>query len=200
MQDITGEIAALGTSLCFAFGSTLFTLAGREIGAQRVNRVRLLLAALLIALVHWLTFGRLLPAAASPDSVAWLAISGIVGLVLGDICLMQAFVLIGPRLSMLMMALAPMFSTVIAWLFLSEALDTQTVIGILLAVAGVILVVAGGARTVVHSSVAATGRAIRSGCCRARQLAGAGGRHGAVAARSCRGDGAAVGVADPPDG
>ncbi|MFN8449599.1 MAG: DMT family transporter [Anaerolineae bacterium] len=154
----------------------LFTLAGREIGAQRVNRVRLLLAALLIALVHWLTFGRLLPAAASPDSVAWLAISGIVGLVLGDICLMQAFVLIGPRLSMLMMALAPMFSTVIAWLFLSEALDTQTVIGILLAVAGVILVVAerpnGG-----PSSVAATGRAYQIGllCALGGSLGQAGG-------------------------
>ena len=63
---------------------------------------------------------------------------------------------VGPRLSMLMMALAPMFSTVIAWLFLNETLDGQTVLGIVLAVGGVILVVVerqkAGAPTSVASS------------------------------------------------
>jgi drug/metabolite transporter (DMT)-like permease len=162
MQDFTGELAAVGTSLCFAFGSTLFTLAGREIGAQRVNRVRLLLAALMIGVLHWLIFGQVLPAAASAETVSWLALSGIVGLVLGDMCLMQAFVLIGPRISMLMMALAPMFSTVIAWLFLHEMLDSQTLIGILLAVGGVVMVVVERPNGR-PSSVAATGREYRIG-------------------------------------
>ena len=93
MQDITGELAALGTSMCFAFGSTLFTFAGRELGAQRVNRVRLLLAAILIALVHWLLLGRLFPSDVPVDTVGWLMLSGVVGLVLGDVFLLQAFVL-----------------------------------------------------------------------------------------------------------
>lgn len=161
MHDFTGELAALGTALCFAFGSTLFTLAGRELGAQRMNRVRLLLAALLIAAVHWLIFGQIVPVA-SAESISWLALSGIVGLVLGDMCLMQAFVMIGPRLSMLVMALAPMIATVIAWVFLNETLDAPTVVGILLAVGGVSLVVIerpnGGA-----SSNAVTGRAYKIG-------------------------------------
>lgn len=176
MHNFTGEVAALGTAICFAFGSTLFTLAGREIGAQRVNRVRLLLAALLIAAIHWLIFGQVLPAAPSADSVGWLALSGIVGLVLGDMCLMQAFVLIGPRLSMLVMALAPMFSTIIAWVFLQETLDTGTLLGIILAVFGVIMVVVerpnGSA-----SSIAAAGRAYRIGllCALGGSLGQAGG-------------------------
>ena len=162
MQDFTGEIAALGTSLFFAFGSTLFTFAGRAFGSQRVNRVRLLLAAILIGIIHWLLLGQLVPQNVSTESLGWLSLSGIVGLVLGDMCLMQAFVMIGPRLSMLMMALAPMFSTVIAWLFLNERLDEHTVLGIVLAVAGVVIVVAersGGGRT----SVIATGRDYRIG-------------------------------------
>lgn len=162
MQDFTGEIAALGTALFFAFGSTLFTFAGRAFGSQWVNRVRLLLATVLIGLLHWLILGHLVPQGVSTESLSWLGISGIVGLVLGDMCLMQAFVMIGPRLSMLMMALAPMFSTIIAWLFLNETLDGQTVLGIVLALAGVVIVVgerAGEGRT----SVAVTGRAYRIG-------------------------------------
>ncbi|MEP7290280.1 MAG: DMT family transporter [Chloroflexota bacterium] len=162
MQDVTGELAAVGTSLCFAFGSTLFTLAGRELGAQRVNRVRLLVAALMIGVIHLLIFHQLMPANLSTESFSWLAVSGIVGLVLGDMCLMQAFVMVGPRLSMLMMALAPMFSTVIAWLFLHETLDTQTVIGIILAVGGVLLVVV-ERQGAGPSSSTVTGRAYKIG-------------------------------------
>ncbi len=162
MQDFTGEMAALGTSLCFAFGSTLFTLAGRKLGAQRVNQVRLLLAVVLIAIVHWLTFGQILPISASSESVSWLALSGIVGLVLGDMCLLQAFVLVGPRISMLVMALAPLFSTVIAWLFLNEALDARTLVGIVLVIVGVIGVVAERQKAG-PSSIAVSGRAYRIG-------------------------------------
>lgn len=163
MQDFTGELAALATSLCFAFGSTLFTFAGRELGAQRVNRVRLLLAAILFALIHWLLLGRLFPGSPPADSVGWLMLSGIVGLALGDMCLMQAFVLIGPRLSMLMMALAPIFSTVIAWLFLHETLNGQQLVGIALVIVGVVAVVAERQQQSRPSSVAATGRAYQIG-------------------------------------
>lgn len=162
MQDFTGELAAVGTSLCFAFGSILFTFAGREIGAQPVNRIRLLMAACIVGAIHWLTFGQWFPVNASAQELTWLGLSGIVGLVLGDICLMQAFVLIGPRLSMLMMALAPVFSTIIAWLFLHETLDTQTSLGIVLAIIGVVVVVTersnGGS-----ASVAARGKAYKIG-------------------------------------
>ena len=197
MQDFTGELAALGTSMCFAFGSTLFTFAGRELGAQRVNRVRLLLAAILIALVHWLLLGRLFPSDVPVDTVGWLMLSGVVGLVLGDVFLLQAFVLIGPRLSMLMMALAPMFSTVIAWAFLHETLDGQQLIGIALVIAGVVAVVA-ERQQAGPSSVAATGRSYRIGLLFALgRVAGTGGRHCALEIGAGRRDRAAVGFADP---
>lgn len=143
MQDFTGELAALGTSVCFSFASVLFTLAGRRLGSQTVNRVRLLLAALLIALLHWLTMGRLLPQA-EPTPALWLALSGLVGLVAGDAFLMQAFVLVGPRLSMLMMATAPILSILMAGIFLGETLLPQQLAGTLLTLAGLALVVSDG--------------------------------------------------------
>lgn len=143
MNDFVGEFAALGTSICFAFGSTLFTLSGREIGSPLVNRARLLMALVFIIILHWITLGSLAPIDAETSNWFWLGLSGLIGFVLGDALLFQAFVMIGPRLSMLMMALSPVFSVILAWIFLSEELSLQELLGIALAVGGVIWVVAG---------------------------------------------------------
>ncbi|MBZ0286954.1 MAG: DMT family transporter, partial [Anaerolineae bacterium] len=72
----------------------------------------------------------------------WMGLSGFVGFVLGDACLFQAFVLIGPRLSMLMMALAPVLGAVLAWLFLGETLVLKEIVGIAVTLLGIIVVVA----------------------------------------------------------
>jgi len=137
-----GELAALGTSLCFSFGSVLFTISGRKMGSPLVNRTRLLVATLLVMLLHTLTFGQPIPLDAGADRWFWLGLSGFVGLALGDAFLFQAFVLIGPRLAMLMMALAPVLGTLLAWFFLSETLIPMEMIGIAITIAGIMLVIA----------------------------------------------------------
>lgn len=136
-----GELAALGTSLCFSFGSVLFTISGRKMGSPLVNRTRLLVATLLVMLLHTFTFGKPIPLDAGADRWFWLGLSGFVGLALGDAFLFQAFVLIGPRLAMLMMALAPVLGTLLAWLFLGETLIPIEMIGIAITIAGIMLVI-----------------------------------------------------------
>ena len=137
-----GELAAIGTSLCFSFSSTFFTASGRQIGSIIVNRGRLLMAVLFVMLWHTLAFGHPLPLDAGADRWLWLGLSGFVGLVLGDTFLFQAFILIGPRLSMLMMALAPVLGVVLAWLFLHESLSGQELLGIAVTLAGILAVIA----------------------------------------------------------
>lgn len=139
---LVGELAALGTSLCFSLSSILFTLSGREVGSLVVNRVRLLIAVLLVMLLHTLSFGLPLPIHAESQRWFWLGLSGFVGLALGDAFLFQAFIMIGPRLSMLMMALAPVLGAVLAWLFLGEQLTVVEILGIAITIAGIMLVVA----------------------------------------------------------
>jgi drug/metabolite transporter (DMT)-like permease len=136
-----GEIAAIITSVTFAVNSTLFTLAGREVGSKVVNRVRLAAASLFLMLAHWLFLGTPWPVNAGFDRWFWLGSSGIVGLVLGDAFLFQAFILVGPGISMLMMSLAPILASVIAWVFLDEKLGYLQISGILVTILGVIWVV-----------------------------------------------------------
>ena len=136
-----GEIAALGTSVLWSFTSVLFTLAGRRVGSVIVNRTRLVVAVFFIGLTHWILQGEIIPQDLNPKRVFWLGLSGVVGLVAGDASLFQAFVLIGPRLSMLMMALAPIISTLLAWIFLGEHLGPVDLFAILITVAGITWVV-----------------------------------------------------------
>ncbi len=136
-----GEIAAIITSLTFAVNSALFTMAGREVGAVVVNRLRLLAASIFLIIAHWLFLGSPWPISAGFDRWFWLGLSGIVGLVLGDLFLFQAFVWVGPGLSMLMMSLAPILAALIAWIFLGERLRILQVVGIVVTLMGVIWVV-----------------------------------------------------------
>lgn len=105
-----------------------------------VNRIRLLLAVLLLATILLITQNSL-PAFDSGERWFWLGLSGIVGLAIGDAFLFQAFLLIGPRLSMLMMSLAPIIGALIAWLILGERLSASQILGILLTVSGIAWVV-----------------------------------------------------------
>jgi drug/metabolite transporter (DMT)-like permease len=136
-----GQLAALATSVAWSFTSVFFTLSGRQVGSAVVNRIRLLLAVLFTALTHWILTGHPLPLDAEPWRWGYMGLSGLIGFLIGDAFLFQAFVMIGPRLSMLIMALAPVFSTALGWVLLNEVLTGQELAGIGLAVSGVLLVV-----------------------------------------------------------
>ncbi|MCP4544750.1 MAG: DMT family transporter [Chloroflexi bacterium] len=136
-----GEIAALTTALCWSLTSIQFTLASRRIGSGTVNRTRLALTVVYLSLAHMLLYGELWPTHVETFRLGWLGLSGTAGLVLGDACLFQSFVLIGPRRGMLLMTLVPVISTLLAWGWLGETLHPVEVGAILLAVGGVAWVV-----------------------------------------------------------
>jgi drug/metabolite transporter (DMT)-like permease len=136
-----GHLAALGTSVSWSMTSIFFTLSGRKVGSPIVNRTRLLLAVGFAAITHRITQGSFFPVDAEPFRWGWLGLSGFIGYVLGDGALFQAFVMIGPRLSTLLMALVPVFSTILAWVLLDEVLAPLQLLGIGLSVSGVMVVV-----------------------------------------------------------
>jgi drug/metabolite transporter (DMT)-like permease len=136
-----GEIAALATSFCWSLNSIQFTFAGRRVGSRIVNRVRLALAVVFLSLAHLLLHGRLWPVQAELYRWGWLGASGAIGLILGDGSLFHAFLLIGPRKSMVLMTLVPVISTVAAWLALGETLLPMEIMAILVTVGGIAWVV-----------------------------------------------------------
>ncbi|MCH2183041.1 MAG: DMT family transporter [Mariniblastus sp.] len=126
-----GELAALATAVLWAITSLFFTVASRLIGAGSVNRLRLGMAMVLIALFHWWTTGSLFPFETEPWRWGVLSLSSLLGLVIGDGALFLAFIYIGPRLTLLVMIVVPVMTALFGWICFGESLDGQEQLGIL---------------------------------------------------------------------
>jgi drug/metabolite transporter (DMT)-like permease len=135
-----GEFAALATACCWTLTALSFEQAGKRVGSLSVNLIRLVLAVFLLAAFTGITRGRPLPIDASAHTWLWLSLSGLIGFALGDLCLFRAFVLVGARVSMLIMALVPPMTALIGGLFLHERLGSRDWIGMALTVGGVLWV------------------------------------------------------------
>jgi len=112
-MDYLGELAALGTAVLGAFNSIFLTLAGRRVGSGAVNGGRLLMA---------------------------LGVSGLIGLALADALLIEAILILGPRAALVMMSSSPIFSVLLARLFLGQVLSGVKLAAILITVTGIGLV------------------------------------------------------------
>ncbi|MFQ5877122.1 MAG: DMT family transporter [Acidobacteriota bacterium] len=136
-----GEIAAFGTVLCWTVGSQCFEAAGKKVGSLTVNLLRLILA--FGAFCVTLTLARGYPVPLDFPARAWgtLALSGLVGFTLGDLCLIRSFVEIGPRVAMLIMTLAAPISAVIGWAWLGEDYSARQWCGMGVTLSGVAWVV-----------------------------------------------------------
>src|SRR5512137_2628270 len=99
-----GEWAALLTAMFWTITALAFEAASRRIGSMPVNLLRLVVGFAFLSLFVFFYRGSLLPLHATPHAWLWLSLSGLVGFVFGDLCLFQAFVVIGARISMLLMA------------------------------------------------------------------------------------------------
>ena len=137
-MNYIGEIAALATAFCWSITSYAFTNASRRVGALQVNIDRMVLASIMLISVVGV-FG--ISLSLTFNQISNLVISGILGLVLGDSFLFKSFQLIGARLGIIIMAAVPVLSTILAFFFLNEIISLLGMFGMLLTIAGILIVV-----------------------------------------------------------
>lgn len=140
-METLGEIAGLLTSLSFATTAVILTRAGLQVGSVISNRTRVAFALLFLLVLNLVLFGAPLPLGADPRRWIWLALSGVIGLALGDAFLIQSYVMIGPRLGMLLLSLSTIFAALEAWLAFGETLHLFQIIGIAVTLTGTIWVI-----------------------------------------------------------
>jgi len=141
MGQYIGEIAALLTAVFWTVTSMSFESAGKKIGSLQVNLIRLVLAFFIYGVLNYFRRGMILPLDAGPERWVWLALSGLVGFVIGDLLLFQAFVVIGARISMLIMALTPPITAFVSWLILGEVLSPINLVGMVVTLTGISIVI-----------------------------------------------------------
>lgn len=136
-----GEFSALLTAVFWTVTALAFESAGKRVGALSVNLIRLIIAFFIIGFYTWFSRGEFLPLDATNDAWFWLLISGFVGFVFGDLCLFRSFVIIGARISMLIMSLAPIIAGVVGYFFINEKMDSIQISGMIVTIIGVCIVI-----------------------------------------------------------
>jgi drug/metabolite transporter (DMT)-like permease len=153
MQNHFGEIAGVLTAVFWTVTSLAFESAGKKVGSLSVNLIRLIIAFFFIGFYSWIVRGFFFPTDATLYQWEWLALSGVVGFVIGDLLLFQALVVVGARISMLMMALAPPFAAFIGWLVLGEVLSYTNLLGMTITLTGIVIVILKRERSEVNGTV-----------------------------------------------
>jgi len=136
-----GEMAALLTAVFWTITSMSFESAGKKVGSLSVNLIRLVVAFLIYGVLNYFRRGLFFPTDASLEGWIWLSLSGVIGFVIGDLLLFQAYVIIGARISMLIMALAPPITAFVGWIILGEVLSATNLVGMVVTLTGIAIVI-----------------------------------------------------------
>ncbi len=135
MGQFRGELAALTAAMLWAIASVVYARVGKTLSPLVLNLVKGLVAIALL-LGTALALQRPFPEVEF-QSIGFLALSGVVGIGLGDTFFFRSLTLLGPRRALLLESLAPPLSALLALIFLQEVLAIANVFGIFLTVGGV---------------------------------------------------------------
>ncbi len=137
------------TGLLWAIGPLCFASIGRWIGAAGILVLGRIVASVLLVIVS-AAYLLIMPEARQvPDSqqVLWIAVSSVLGMVLGDILLYEALVSLGPRRATQIQMIAPVFSASAAWLWMGETMGPLQLAGAAIVMGGIAVAVMARART-----------------------------------------------------
>lgn len=134
-----GEIAAIGAAIVWACATWIYGQFGHCFSAIQLNIIKGLVASIMMLLV--------MPLIPMPEfelsaNHFWvLAISGIIGIAIGDSAYFSALKRIGANKTLLLESLAPPLSGVLALMFLGAALTLQSWLGVVITTLAVTFVV-----------------------------------------------------------
>lgn len=136
-----GEIAALISAVCFTITGMSFEVAGKKVGSLAVNFITLIFGFIFMSIFTYFTRDYTFPLDASLHNWIWLSISGVIGFFIGDLFLYKAYVEIGTRISLLIMAASPPLTALLGFVFLKERISILGILGMLVTVLGISLVI-----------------------------------------------------------
>ena len=137
------EWMALTAACCWAIGSLISAPASAHLGAFAFTRWRMTCASIMLWTLAIIAGGwRTLPI----DQLWLLALSGVIGILIGDTALFAAMNRLGPRRAGVLFATHALFSALLAYWFLGETIWGWTLFGCGLLVTGVMTAILFGKR------------------------------------------------------
>ena len=141
IQSHFGEFAALLTAIFWTVTALAFEGATKRVGPFAVNLIRLLFAFVFLSILSYYSRGIAFPTDATSHIWLWLGLSGVVGFILGDYFLFASYPIIGSRMAMLMMTLAPPIAAFFGWIALGETMSLTALAGMMLVISGIVIAI-----------------------------------------------------------
>ena len=132
-----GETIALGVAVSWTATALFAEVASKRMGSLPLNTLRMTMSLALLFVTLWLTMGMPYPRYADGQTWLWLLLSGVVGYVIGDYCLMQGYIYIGSRFGQLFMTLSAPTAALTGRLLLGEQMRPLAIIGMVVTLAGI---------------------------------------------------------------
>ena len=132
-----GETIALGVAVSWTATALFAEVASKRMGSLSLNTVRMTMSLALLAVTLWLTMGVPYPRFADGGTWLWLLVSGVVGYVIGDYCLMQGYIYIGSRFGQLFMTLSAPTAALTGRLLLGEQMRPLAILGMVVTLSGI---------------------------------------------------------------
>lgn len=144
-----GEVAALITAVSWTAAAMIFERASKMSGVTSVNTFKVAFGTVYLAILAVLLGNNFFPIGFPVKSWIFMSASGFVGFVIGDYFLFNAYVLIGSRISMLLMSASVPMTAVASYLLFGESIGHWGIYGIMLAVCGISITVIAGKKEAV---------------------------------------------------
>jgi len=138
----TGELAALTAAALWACSSLFY---GRtRLSAWQINFGKNILASMILCVHLRIATSLGSQAMFAADLRTWmlLAVSSVVGIVIGDTFYFRSLQILGPRRALIVSTTSPLFATIAGWLGLGEVLTVVSLLGICLTLTGIVIVIA----------------------------------------------------------
>ncbi len=141
MYLLLGYLFAIITAACWTQNSIIYTYVGKRVGSSTVTHIRLWIAFPAAVIINLIFTGSLLPLNFSTLSYIFIGSSGFFGFFIADLFIFKAFQHLGARKTMVIMTLSPIFAAVISWIAFTEILSLIQISGVLITIAGVLVVI-----------------------------------------------------------
>jgi len=141
IQENIGELAALATAFSWTFVGIFFGSASKRIGSLSVNFIKLIFGFIFLSVTAYFTRGIMFPTDATLHNWTYLMISGVIGFFLGDFFMLKAYIEVGVRVSLLLMATSPPMTALIGYLLLGEVLSFSSIVGMSITLFGIVIVI-----------------------------------------------------------
>ena len=137
---ITGQLISLSTAFLWAISVIIFEYTGKKLGANLVNTIRLIYGLLIIGMILFFTTGNFF-AVASSKAWIFIIISALLGFLVGDYFLFQAFLYIGGRLTLLIYSVTPVMGAIVDYIVFKEVLGVFSILGIVITFLGIAIAI-----------------------------------------------------------